>query len=82
MGDDGDGVAHELDDVRVMAMPRPVPCRLLWVELRSCSKASKTLSANSGDMPMHVSLTASSYLPACSPDAVWTRRTDTLPRQG
>ena len=44
----------------VMAIPRPVPWMPLTVELRSRSKGSKTRAANSGAMPMPVSLTRSS----------------------
>ena len=47
----------------VMAIPRPVPCVLLTVEVRSRSNGSKIFLTNSGLMPMPLSLTRISYCP-------------------
>ncbi len=51
----------------VIAMPRPVPWIRLTVELRSRSKGSKIFFANSGLMPMPLSLTRNSYCPQPTP---------------
>ena len=46
-----------------MDIPRPVPCILLTVEVRSRSKGLNIFSANSWLMPIPVSLTLISYRP-------------------
>ncbi len=67
----------------VMAIPSPVPCIPLTVEVRSRSKGSKIFLANSGLMPMPLSLTRNSYCPQPPTlPASWRTRTDTVPPAG
>ena len=67
----------------VIAMPRPVPCIRLTVEVRSRSKGSKIFWANSGLMPMPLSLMRNSYRPQpCTLPASCRTRTETVPPAG
>ena len=67
----------------LMAIPSPVPCILLTVEVRSRSKGSKIFWANSGLIPMPLSLTRNSYCPQplTWPES-WRTRSDTVPPAG
>ena len=67
----------------VIAIPSPVPCILLTVEVLSRSKGSKILCANSGLIPIPLSLTRISYiaLPLCELGNCLSC-TDTVPPAG
>ena len=68
---------------RVMAMPRPVPCIRLTVEVRSRSNGSKIFCANSGLMPMPLSRTRNSYCAQSRTVPASCRiRTETVPPAG